>query len=913
MQFIKNLSTKIKLVSLTFILISGVFTYAMWHVYQQYNQYQEMDKLEKVVILSTKISALVHETQKERGATAGYLGSKGAKFGDILKNQRISTDSKLNNLNIYLKDFDKTQYSKHFNRLLKQSLKNISKINDIRSKVDTLSIPGSDAIGYYTNKINSKFLDTIGTISNMSNDAKILRDINSYVNFLYAKERAGIERAVLSNTFGADQFKPGMYKKFIKLITEQGSFVKSFTVTASKDWKINFTQTLQGPAVEETQRLRDIAFSKATTGGFGVDAVYWFKTITKKIGLLKKIENYQGETLIKSVQSKSSSAWNLFVIILASFFIPATIAMGMTIFIVNHITKSIQDIEIGLNSFFRFVNRESDSCEFINISSNDEFGSIGQVINENIANTETIILNDNNVVTEIIDLVTKAKSGFYTYSSQIKAISPELERLRNNFNEMLKATNNNLSVVKDSLIAYGSNDFTHKITAKGMSGNIGTLISSTQALGDNISGLLGVIDQSSTHLQDNSNILAQATEALSTSSNQQAASLEETAASIEEITSNIRANSEKASQMAQLSSQTTTAAKDGQELASSTANAMDEIESSAKEIAQAITAIDQIAFQTNILSLNAAVEAATAGEAGKGFAVVAGEVRNLAARSAETAKQIKELVDKALDKSTEGKQISNKMIHGYNDLNEKVSQTSVLINDVTSASQEQMQGIDQINTAITQLDQMTQENTKVANDVTNMTTDIQGMSQKLSQLVSNTKYLESVNSQVCQVDLSFDIAKLKLDHIKFKDKYFANLDDKKDVKVVTHHECAMGKWIDARKNDKIATTSSWNNLLDRHAHVHQGVQTYLDNNKNSATNDILLANGSEIEDDTLTLFELFNKVKAEHCKLIENDQKQQKIVSDIPKKSKPKTIVPSKPKKIVAVTSDNNDDEWDSF
>merc|ERR1711879_861350 len=137
-------------------------------------------------------------------------------------------------------------------------------------------------------------------------------------------------------------------------------------------------------------------------------------------------------------------------------------------------------------------------------------------------------------------------------------------------------------------------------------------------------------------------------------------------------------------------------------------------------INEAITVIDQIAFQTNILSLNAAVEAATAGEAGKGFAVVAQEVRNLAGRSSEAAKEIKDLVESATSKANEGKNISDKMIEGYNQLNENISKTSDLIKSVETASKEQQIGIVQINESINTLDKQTQKNAVIAtqaNDV----------------------------------------------------------------------------------------------------------------------------------------------------------------------------------------------------
>jgi methyl-accepting chemotaxis protein len=149
---------------------------------------------------------------------------------------------------------------------------------------------------------------------------------------------------------------------------------------------------------------------------------------------------------------------------------------------------------------------------------------------------------------------------------------------------------------------------------------------------------------------------------------------------------------------------------------------MDEINKQVGSINEAITVIDQIAFQTNILSLNAAVEAATAGEAGKGFAVVAAEVRNLANRSADAAKEIKALVENANIKANEGKVISDSMIEGYTSLNENIGKTIELIDDVSNSSKEQQLGIVQINDAINSLDQQTQKNAQVASETKTIAT-----------------------------------------------------------------------------------------------------------------------------------------------------------------------------------------------
>ena len=228
-------------------------------------------------------------------------------------------------------------------------------------------------------------------------------------------------------------------------------------------------------------------------------------------------------------------------------------------------------------------------------------------------------------------------------------------------------------------------------------------------------------------LQESSSNMTNSMNNLAEKANEQAASLEETAAALEEITSITRNNTQNATKMATLGQVVKKSVLSGEELASKTASSMDEINEKVKAINSAITVIDQIAFQTNILSLNAAVEAATAGEAGKGFAVVAAEVRNLASRSAEAAKEIKNLVEEANIKTNDGKLISSDMIEGYKELNKNISETINIIEDVSAASKEQMLGIEQINQTVNMLDRVTQENANESNNVSNITNETLSM------------------------------------------------------------------------------------------------------------------------------------------------------------------------------------------
>ncbi len=192
--------------------------------------------------------------------------------------------------------------------------------------------------------------------------------------------------------------------------------------------------------------------------------------------------------------------------------------------------------------------------------------------------------------------------------------------------------------------------------------------------------------------------------------------------------------------MSNLASEVMDATNHGNSLANKTSKSMEEINNQVTAINEAIVVIDKIAFQTNILSLNAAVEAATAGEAGKGFAVVAQEVRNLATRAAEAAKEIKNLVENATLKANEGKVIASQMINGYDGLKVNINKTIELIKEVESASKEQRTGIEQINDAVAEQDQQTQKIAMIASETNQIANNTAKVSENIVKSVDEKKF-----------------------------------------------------------------------------------------------------------------------------------------------------------------------------
>ena len=429
----------------------------------------------------------------------------------------------------------------------------------------------------------------------------------------------------------------------------------------------------------------------------------------------------------------------------------------VTFFINKEIIDPLNKFQIGLLNFFKYLNKETKDVEKISIKSNDEIGIMTEIVNVNIEKTNKLINQDEILINDVKSVVSEINKGNLRNRIEAQSDNESLSELKNILNEMLtlisEKINNDLVVIDEVLNEYKKVNFRVRIDNPH-----GAVAKALNSLAETINNMLVESKSNGLTLEESSNILLVNVDKLNISSNEAAASLEETAAAIEEITSNIRNNTQNIAKMVTYSNGVTKAANDGEKLATQTTIAMDEINVQVNSINEAITVIDQIAFQTNILSLNAAVEAATAGEAGRGFAVVAQEVRNLASRSAEAAKEIKTIVENATSKANQGKLIAGNMINGYKELNQNILQTINLISDIEMSSKEQLSGMEQINDTVNQLDQQTQKNAVVA---------------------SETQYVAEITDEIAKLIVADANAKEFIGKTEIKAKNISRVDNSK--------------------------------------------------------------------------------------------------------------------------------------
>ncbi len=336
-----NVRIRSRIILALVLPVIGLLFFAGGNIVEKRQIVGDMEKLTTLAELAPTISALVHELQKERGTSAGFIGGKGQKFQTKLTDQRKESDIRFGQLQQALKKFPVEDYSEVLKTKIDVAQKALDQLGASRDKVTKLEFSVPQMAGYYTPTIG-KLLSIVEEMAVLSSDSVVTGAIAAYTAFLQAKERAGIERAMGSGGFSAGEFKPAIYRKFLQLIAMQETFLSRFKIFASHEQIQFMTDTVKGKDVDEVERMRKIAIENPVTGTTeGVEGPYWFDTITKKINLLKTVENKVAEDLVGLVDRVRSDAQTAFYMTSAFTVLLLLITFVIVLRIVAGITKPI--------------------------------------------------------------------------------------------------------------------------------------------------------------------------------------------------------------------------------------------------------------------------------------------------------------------------------------------------------------------------------------------------------------------------------------------------------------------------------------------------------------------------------------------------------------------------------------------
>jgi methyl-accepting chemotaxis protein len=384
----ENLPLSRKLVLMASVLLAGMIFFAGVGILEKHRYHRTMTSYQQWVELAVQIGEFIHETQKERGLTSGFLTSKGQIFGAELGAQRGLTDKQAAALDSRVKAIEGQEIDERLKSLLEIALRDhYGKLAQHRAAVDRLSLAASEGVGYYT-KMNTAFLDVATYVSSNSNDPEISAFIVGHANLIKSKEYMGIERAIGAGAFAAGKFASFTeFGRFVGVGTTQSVYLQVFRAFAPAAQRAFYDKTVSGQVVDDVARMRQIAMQSLDTKTMnGIDADQWFKAITAQINLLKEVEDQMAKNLLaKVLETKAAASHAKFVFILT---VAAIIGIGAGLGWIT-VRTTVPPLRMTVDLLQAVA--AGDLTRRIDLNTRDEVGRMAVALNQALQNMDQTV------------------------------------------------------------------------------------------------------------------------------------------------------------------------------------------------------------------------------------------------------------------------------------------------------------------------------------------------------------------------------------------------------------------------------------------------------------------------------------------------------------------------------------------
>jgi methyl-accepting chemotaxis protein len=648
-----------RLVLLVAVPLIALSLSAVMQIWQAYGTWRGAGQTQRLMQMSVSIGELVHTLQIERGATAGFVQSKGQRFADILPGARGKTDERLAGFRKDLGEIDASDMPA-LALALAATRGKLDALADIRRKASDFSIPAAESTAYFTGTIGL-LVDSIGAGVTYNRDAAISQQTMAYISFVRAKEYAGQERALTTAVYAANKIEAPSFQVILDKISRQEAFLANFAGIAAADEKTSLQKALESPAALEVKRIRGVLIENNTAGNFGIDPTGWFKAATAKIDALHETETLVTQNIMNAVTRLLGSSRNVFMVYLALSGLAIALTIGVSIWIGHGVSQPLSAaVQAAENA----------------VHSND-----------------------------------------FTGTMPVEGAA-EVARTGEAFNHLV--------------------------------GKFRSIISDTRNSSEQISRAADMLANSSRQVGESSAAQSKAAALVSQAVEQASASISDTAASARTASDAVGQAQTDNAQAKAVMLDTVTTMNGIARLISESGAKVEELAESSQKIGGIVQVIKEIADQTNLLALNAAIEAARAGEQGRGFAVVADEVRKLAERTAQATDEIAGLIS-AIQGGIGGTVTSMQQANTEADsslalvartesslhrIDERSNAVAQHVQSIASALQEQDKAVRQIAVNVEHIADMTEQNSNAAAENNRTAAQLDGLARSLSNAVT---------------------------------------------------------------------------------------------------------------------------------------------------------------------------------